>query len=213
MSTYHTPVLLRESIDGLAIDPNGTYVDVTYGGGGHSKEILKRLKNGRLIAFDQDADSEINVHADKRLIFVRQNFIHLKNNLKYLGIGKVNGPQPIPESIDYNLWTGPAKMEPLMRKRLHYDWHWVWNTGNGELGNNGVHFIDVCRWALGQNKLAPRVLSSEVDSHLTTTARLLTHISYFLTTSLRRLSSRYAICREKKAIRRWITIKMFVLVR
>jgi len=75
------------------------------------------------------------------------------------GIGKVNGPQPIPESVDYNLWTGPAKMEPLMRKRLHYDWHWVWNTGNGELGNNGVHFIDVCRWTLGQNRLAPRVLS------------------------------------------------------
>ncbi len=91
MSTYHTPVLLRESIDGLVIDPNGTYVDVTYGGGGHSKEILKRLKNGRLVAFDQDADSETNVHPDKRLIFVRQNFIHLKNNLKYLGIGKVNG--------------------------------------------------------------------------------------------------------------------------
>ncbi len=91
MSTYHTPVLLEESIEGLDIDPEGTYVDVTYGGGGHSKEILKRLKGGRLIAFDQDADSETNVHADNRLIFVRQNFNYLRNNLKYLGVGKVNG--------------------------------------------------------------------------------------------------------------------------
>ena len=74
-------------------------------------------------------------------------------------IGKVDGPQPIPESVDYDLWTGPAPLTPLMRKNLHYDWHWVWSTGNGELGNNGIHFIDVCRWALGQASLAPRVMS------------------------------------------------------
>ena len=74
-------------------------------------------------------------------------------------IGKVDGPQPIPESVDYDLWTGPAPLVPLMRKNLHYDWHWVWSTGNGELGNNGIHFIDVCRWALGQTGLAPRVMS------------------------------------------------------
>jgi 16S rRNA (cytosine1402-N4)-methyltransferase len=91
MSTYHTPVLLKESIDGLNIDPEGTYVDVTYGGGGHSEEILKRLKGGRLIAFDQDADSQKNIRNDKRLIFVRQNFLYLKNNLRYLGITRVNG--------------------------------------------------------------------------------------------------------------------------
>jgi len=74
-------------------------------------------------------------------------------------IGKVDGPQPIPESVDYDLWTGPAPLAPLMRKNLHYDWHWVWSTGNGELGNNGIHFIDVCRWVLGQTSLAPRVMS------------------------------------------------------
>jgi len=74
-------------------------------------------------------------------------------------IGKVDGPQPIPASVDYDLWTGPAPLAPLMRKNLHYDWHWVWSTGNGELGNNGIHFIDVCRWALGQTGLAPRVTS------------------------------------------------------
>jgi len=74
-------------------------------------------------------------------------------------IGKVNGPQPIPESVDYNLWCGPAPMTPLMRKSLHYDWHWVWPTGNGDFGNNGIHYIDVCRWFIGADKVAPRVLS------------------------------------------------------
>jgi len=74
-------------------------------------------------------------------------------------IGKVNGPQPIPENINYDLWTGPASLIPLMRKNLHYDWHWQWLYGNGDLGNNGIHFMDVCRWALGYSTLAPRVIS------------------------------------------------------
>ena len=74
-------------------------------------------------------------------------------------IGKVNGPQPIPPSIDYDLWCGPAPKEPLMRKRLHYDWHWVWPTGNGDLGNQGVHQMDLARWALGEPELAPRTFS------------------------------------------------------
>ena len=74
-------------------------------------------------------------------------------------IGKVNGPQPVPESVDYNLWTGPAPMAPLMRKNLHYDWHWQWPYGNGDLGNNGIHYIDVCRWALGYTTMAPRAIS------------------------------------------------------
>jgi predicted dehydrogenase len=74
-------------------------------------------------------------------------------------IGKVNGPQPVPESVDYDLWTGPAPMAPLMRKNLHYDWHWQWPYGNGDLGNNGIHYIDVCRWALGYTTMAPRAIS------------------------------------------------------
>ncbi|MBN1124510.1 MAG: Gfo/Idh/MocA family oxidoreductase [Sedimentisphaerales bacterium] len=72
-------------------------------------------------------------------------------------IGKIVGPQPIPDSLDYNLWTGPAPLAPLLRTRLHYDWHWVWPTGNGDLGNNGIHFMDVCRWVIGQQRLADRV--------------------------------------------------------
>jgi predicted dehydrogenase len=74
-------------------------------------------------------------------------------------IGKVDGPQPIPESVNYDLWCGPAPKGPLMRQQLHYDWHWVWPTGNGDIGNQGVHEVDLCRWALGQTGFPPRVFS------------------------------------------------------
>jgi predicted dehydrogenase len=74
-------------------------------------------------------------------------------------IGKVSSPQPIPESVDYNLWCGPAPEAPLTRRNLHYDWHWVWPTGNGDLGNQGIHQVDLARWALGEPGLSPRVLS------------------------------------------------------
>jgi predicted dehydrogenase len=74
-------------------------------------------------------------------------------------IGKVNGPQPLPKSLDYNLWCGPAEKQPLMREYLHYDWHWDWNTGNGDLGNMGIHYMDGCRWGLGQNTLPKHVMS------------------------------------------------------
>lgn len=74
-------------------------------------------------------------------------------------IGWVDTPQPIPPSVDYNLWTGPAAMEPLMRESLHYDWHWVWNTGNGDLGNQGIHEVDIARWFLGDPAMPERVVS------------------------------------------------------
>ena len=63
-------------------------------------------------------------------------------------IGKVGGEQPIPEGVDYDLWLGPAERAPLMRKRLHYDWHWMWDYGNGDMGNQGVHEMDMARWGL-----------------------------------------------------------------
>jgi hypothetical protein len=75
-------------------------------------------------------------------------------------IGKVDGPQPIPGNINYDLWCGPAAKVPLMRKKLHYDWHWVWNTGNGDLGNQGIHQMDIARWFLGEMELAPYVISA-----------------------------------------------------
>lgn len=74
-------------------------------------------------------------------------------------IGKVNGPTPIPDHIDYDLWCGPAPHVPLMRKRLHFDWHWIWDTGNGDLGNQGIHQMDMCYRSIRQDKLPPRVLS------------------------------------------------------
>lgn len=88
---YHVPALLDESIRGLNIRPDGIYVDVTFGGGGHSVEILKRLKKGKLIAFDQDEDALKNAPDDKRLILLNQNFRFLKNNLKFNGINEIDG--------------------------------------------------------------------------------------------------------------------------
>lgn len=89
---YHVPVLLKQSIEGLNIQSAGIYVDVTFGGGGHSKEILKHLdKQGRLLSFDQDADAEKNIINDKRFTFVRSNFRYLQNFLRYYGIEKIDG--------------------------------------------------------------------------------------------------------------------------
>ena len=74
-------------------------------------------------------------------------------------IGNVNAVPPPPESVDLNLWCGPAPLEVPRRERFHYDWHWVWPTGTGELGNNGIYPLDACRWALGQKTLPKRVMS------------------------------------------------------
>jgi len=89
---YHTPALLNETIDGLAIKPDGIYVDVTFGGGGHSREILSRLdEKGKLLGFDQDEDAIKNTINDPRFTFVRSNFRYLKNFLRYHNIEKVDG--------------------------------------------------------------------------------------------------------------------------
>jgi len=74
-------------------------------------------------------------------------------------IGLASGPQPIPDHIDYDLWTGPAELRPLMRKQLHYDWHWQWETGNGDIGNQGIHELDLCRWMMGESGLPASVFS------------------------------------------------------
>ena len=91
--TYHVPVLLTESIDGLDIREGGVYVDVTFGGGGHSREILSRLreKGGHLYGFDQDADAERNIPEDENFTFVRSNFRYLKNWMRYYGVEKIDG--------------------------------------------------------------------------------------------------------------------------
>lgn len=88
---YHIPVLLNESIEGLNIQGDGDYVDVTFGGGGHSREILKNLKNGRLFGFDQDEDAAANAFDDERFIFIRHNFKYIRNFLRYKGVDRVDG--------------------------------------------------------------------------------------------------------------------------
>src|SRR6478736_1581515 len=91
-SSYHVPVLFSEAIDALNIEPDGVYVDCTFGGGGHAKGILEKLNtNGRLIAFDQDADAQQNIPPDERLIFVPHNFRHLNRFLKLHKHEQVNG--------------------------------------------------------------------------------------------------------------------------
>jgi len=91
MAVYHLPALLNESIAGLNLRPDGIYVDVTFGGGGHSRAILKQLTTGRLLAFDQDTDAAANVINDERFTLLCQNFRYLKNNLRYIGIDKIDG--------------------------------------------------------------------------------------------------------------------------
>ncbi len=89
---YHNPVLLKETVDGLNVDPDGVYVDVTFGGGGHSREILSRLgENGRLFAFDQDQDALKNIIDDSRFTLINENFRYVKRFLKFHGVKEVDG--------------------------------------------------------------------------------------------------------------------------
>ena len=89
---YHNPVLLKETVDGLNIKPDGVYVDVTFGGGGHSKEILRRLgPNGKLFAFDQDEDALANALADERFVLINENFRYIKRFLRFHGVRSVDG--------------------------------------------------------------------------------------------------------------------------
>lgn len=92
MEGYHNPVLLKESVDALSIVPNGVYVDVTFGGGGHSREILSRLgADGKLFAFDQDPDAQRNRIEDDRFVLIQENFRNIGRFLRFYGVSKVNG--------------------------------------------------------------------------------------------------------------------------
>lgn len=91
MKAFHSPVMLKQSVDGLSIQPDGIYVDATFGGGGHSTEILNRLQGGKLLAFDQDEEAIRNAIPDPRMIFVRNNFRYLKNFLRFHNIEGADG--------------------------------------------------------------------------------------------------------------------------
>jgi len=86
-------------------------------------------------------------------------YAHGLNYRPRTSIGKVSAPTPIPKTLDYDLWSGPAPIKPVTREYLHYDWHWNWLYGDGDLGNMGIHYMDACRWALGQQTLPERVLA------------------------------------------------------
>jgi predicted dehydrogenase len=86
-------------------------------------------------------------------------YVHGVNYKPRTSIGKVNGAQPIPASLDYDLWSGPAPIAPVQREFLHYDWHWDWRYGNGDLGNMGIHYLDGCRIAVGTDRLPRHTFS------------------------------------------------------
>lgn len=125
--------------------------------------VLAARKHNRLVQTGTQSRSSSGIH--EAMAWVREG--HIGKILRARGlcykprpsIGKVDGPQPIPPSIDYDLWCGPAPKDALMRKKLHYDWHWVWPTGNGDLGNQGIHQMDMARWVLGETALSPRLLA------------------------------------------------------
>jgi len=87
--------------------------------------------------------------------------VKLARSIIYGGRGSIGGPTEcvIPPRCDYDLWAGPAPLVKLTRPRLHYDWHWMWDTGNGDIGNSNVHSIDICRWGLGVTGLGRSVVS------------------------------------------------------
>ena len=111
--------------------------------------IQKRSDGGLIEAFQYIREGHIGK------ITLARGFCYKRRK----SIGLANGPQPIPKHIDYNLWTGPAELGPLMRKSLHYDWHWQWETGNGDIGNQGIHEVDLCRWVLGEKGYPKSIMS------------------------------------------------------
>ena len=121
--TYHVPVLLKESVDGLNIQPGGIYVDVTFGGGGHSREILSRLTEGaHLYSFDQDADAERNVVANENFTFVCSNFRFLKNWMRYYGVSTTgNGMEQ--GNLSMALWMSIIRTRLKNLQRKTSTWH------------------------------------------------------------------------------------------
>ena len=111
-----------------------------------------------------DLDTRSSISAAAAIDYMHQNlgkilYARIVNYKRRESIGKITTPGPIPQTCDYNLHSGPIPIMPLPRQNLHYDWHWQWLTGNAELGNNGSHQLDFCRWALGKTNLPQKVIS------------------------------------------------------
>ena len=126
------------------------------------KMVEAARKYGRVV--QGDLDSRSNPAFDEAIRYIQSGALGkmlLARGFTYKyrpGIGKTAGKGHIPETLDYDLWCGPARKEPIDRAELHYDWHWVWDTGGGEIANNGPHQLDLIRWALGEKGLPRRVM-------------------------------------------------------
>ena len=176
---YHTPVLLRESVDGLAIRPDGVYVDVTFGGGGHSREILSHLgPTGRLFGFDQDGDSERNIPADEpRFTFVRSNFRYLSNWMRYHGIDAVDGVLADlgvsghhfdDESRGFSFrFDAPLDMRMNQKARLSAD-----DVVNGYSEERLADIIHLYGELHNARRVAAAIVAARSKAHIATTAQL-----------------------------------------
>jgi len=126
------------------------------------KMVEAARKYKRLVQADLDSRSRLSYEAAFEYMHQHLGRILLVRIVNYKrreSIGKGMGPGKVPETVDYDLWTGPSPMRPLPRENLHYDWHWQWATGNSEIGNNGPHQLDICRWALRRGDLPGKVFS------------------------------------------------------
>ena len=126
------------------------------------KMVEAARKYNRLVQADLDIRS-LNSWA-AAIDYMQKNlgkvqYVRIINYKRRKSIGKIMGPGKVPDTCDYNLHSGPIAMMPLPRQNLHYDWHWQWHTGNAEIGNNGPHQLDICRWALGKTNLPRAVFS------------------------------------------------------
>ena len=126
------------------------------------KMVEASRKYDRMVQADLDSRSDLAY--DEAFDYMHKEMgkimlVRIVNYKRRKSIGKLFGPGIIPATIDYNLWTGPCSITPLQRKKLHYDWHWQWATGNGELGNNGPHQLDICRWGLRKKNMPKSVFS------------------------------------------------------
>lgn len=125
--------------------------------------VEAQKKYGRIVQHGTQRRCDFRIEAMVRYVKSGQlGKIKLAHTISYKqrkSIGNSKQPTALPKTVDFDHWCGPAKKDPIMRDRLHYDWHWIWNTGNGDIGNNGVHQLDVCNWVTGDRKAAPRVIS------------------------------------------------------
>ena len=185
-SIYHSAVLLKQTVDGLDVKPDGVYVDVTFGGGGHSKEILKRLgKNGRLFAFDQDKDAIKNAIDDERFVLITENFRYLKRFLRLQGVRKVDG-------ILADLGVSSHQFDVAERgfsTRFDADLDMRMNQNDEKSAYEVVNFYDEKDLAdvlykygelRGSRKIASKIVASRIDNKIKTSFQLKEILSEFI---------------------------------